>query len=457
MTTFNEFMKTEKKGMPYGEFMQPKPKGRKFCLVTKDFSGLGFALDSRNKNDQIIIARNPDMDKFKDKPDDFEKFNNIGKGLVEILDLKDVMSKRSAMKDYFFVFDSNNSVDQNEQLRREGYRVCLGGKEAFRLENDRAYAIRLAESLGMPSPDWKEFKSAVEGIKFLEKNPDKAYVFKPNNADDSYLTTVPSARDAKKANESLRVFIGNIGIDDFVLQEKVKGIEINAEYFCMEGKPILANINLEMKRISNGDLGNMCGCAGDITKVVDLESKIIKMTVAKFLPFIEKQKWTGLFDCNVIIAEQQVYFLEFCARAGYNAAPNFFMNIENRDFLNVCADLQEGVYKPNVNRGIGSSITIFIDHPHVGIPLDMPKEIKNKIYIFDGEKKNGSVVQTGYSNELMIVGGYDYRIKDSIKNAYSNCEKIDIINMDYRSDGCSDDYASSPIRRYQSLQDIGLV
>ena len=212
-----------------------------------------------------------------------------------------------------------------------------------------------------------------------------------------------------------------------------------------------------MKRISNGDLGNMCGCSVDTGKIIDINSKLARMTIGKYLPYIQKQRWTGLFDCNVIISEQKVYFLEFCARLGYNCHPSFFMSLENRDCLNVMADLCDKTYKPDVNRGWAASVTIFTDHPHAGIPLNIPEDIKSKVYLFDGKKDGKNIVETGGSNELLIVGGYDYRIKDAIKNAYENCEKIDVINMDYRSDGLCDDYASSPIRRYQALMELGLL
>lgn len=55
--------------------LEHKIKGRKFCIVTGDFSGLGWAFDKRNEEagDQIIIAYKPDMDEFKDKPEEFEK------------------------------------------------------------------------------------------------------------------------------------------------------------------------------------------------------------------------------------------------------------------------------------------------------------------------------------------------------------------------------------------------
>ena len=73
---------------------------RKFVVVSKDMSGLGFCL--LNKSDTVIIARNPDEETRKD-PDKLKQFNNVGKGMVDVWDLKDVMAVRKEMRDWYFV------------------------------------------------------------------------------------------------------------------------------------------------------------------------------------------------------------------------------------------------------------------------------------------------------------------------------------------------------------------
>ena len=120
----------------------PKTKNtgkRKFCIVTKDYSGLGFAL--LNTKDEVIIAHNPDMEKFKDDPEEFKMYQTIGEGMVERFDLKDVMENRNTMRDYYFIFDGNHSEKESELLRKEGFKVALGGKLSYKMENDRKHWI----------------------------------------------------------------------------------------------------------------------------------------------------------------------------------------------------------------------------------------------------------------------------------------------------------------------------
>ncbi|MGA2875366.1 MAG: hypothetical protein ABSE82_07480 [Nitrososphaerales archaeon] len=432
-------------------------KGRKFVIVTKDFSGLGFALDERNKGDKIVFAVNPDMEKLKEN-DEIEEFDNIGEGMIARFPLKEIMTRRSDFKDYYWVWDGNHSVEENELLRKEGFKVCLGGKRAFDLENDRESAIKLAEKYGLPSPEWKAFTSPEEGIAYLEAHPDKCYVCKPNNA-ESHLTTVPRMHDPKKANERMRVFIKSMGFKDYILQEMVKGIEVNAECFFVDGEPKSASVTLESKRVSSDDTGSLTGCAFDICKDVAIDSTIIKATIGKMFQYYKDNKITGLGDANVIISGRKIYFVEKCERIGFNTHENYFINIEKKDMLNTFADMHDKTYKPDTAKIWGASICIYVDHPHKGIPMEVPDDIKKYVYLFDGMKKDGILVQTGASSEIAIVCGSDYEIKGAFADALEKCEKMrdEIINLDFRKDCIRDDYDSSPIKRWRSLEQMGYV
>jgi phosphoribosylamine-glycine ligase len=434
---------------------------RKFICVTKDFSGYGFCFDKRLKGngDKAIIACDPE-DEYEDTPEKLEMYHNIGKGMIKVFDLNDIMKNREGFKDWYWIWDGNHHVEENELLCKEGFKVCLGGELMFKMENDRMFGIQLAEEMGIESPLWEEFSTAEEGVKFLEENEEKVFVFKPD-AEESYLTTVPIISDAKKANKQLREFIKAIEIKSpFILQERVPGIEVNVEYFCVDGEPLSAQINLESKRISSDDKGCMCGCAFDVCRDVPLDSRIVKETVAKFLPFIKENKWTGLFDMNCIIGEDDIWFIEFCARLGFNAHPNYFTNVSKTDCFNTLADMVDGKYKPEVKRLWGASITGYVDHPHEGIPMFIPDEVKDKVYIFDGMKNEESdtILETGIDGHLVIVCGKGQRVKEAMEDALANMEKLEgIINLDYRADGAKDGYASSPIKRYDALVEWGYL
>ena len=431
-----------------------KKTGRKFIIVTEDLRGLGFAL--LNKTDEVILACNPNA-KIKDNPDDWKAYNLVGKGIAKVYWLKDVMNKRNQYKEWYWIFDGNHSVKENEQLRKEGFKVGLGGQLAYNLENDRKFAIETAEKYGIPSPMWENFTKKEAGIEYLKKYPDIDFVFKPNGG-ENYLTTVLSGT-AKENNELLQIMIKNLGIDDFILQERKEGIEVNLEIFFMQGKAMSASINLEIKRILAGDSGKMCGCASDCVKDISLDSKLVKMTMAKMIPFYEKEKYTGFADVNIIIGDRDIWFLENCNRLGINQHINYFMNIEKKDFLNTIADLIDGTYKPEVNKAWGASLTGYAPNQHKGIPINIPEELKDKVFLFDGWKDTDSdvILESGFADDLLVVCDKHYCIEDAMTRVYEHIKKLNIPNLGYRNDSMLDNYPSSPVKRYRQLGELGYL
>ena len=58
------------------------------------------------------------------------------------------MKNRAEMRDWYWIFDGNHSVDENELLRSEGFKVGLGGELSYKMEKDREFGIELAEKYG---------------------------------------------------------------------------------------------------------------------------------------------------------------------------------------------------------------------------------------------------------------------------------------------------------------------
>lgn len=411
----------------------------------------------------VLVAYKPDGSTLKDleeEPKKVKMYKSTGKGLIDTIPLVDLMSRRKDFKDWFWVWDGNHNQEENNILRKEGFKVIGGLEFAQKMEHDRAFTMNIMQSLGLVSPEFKEFKNVADGVKFLQENPDKAYVYKPNDADTS-LTTVPDEELAREANTNMQEFIQAIGINDFVLQEKVKGVEVNVEYFCMNGVPVLAHGNLECKRRTNGDYGKPLGCAMDVSWVLPMDCKLVEMTVAKLKPLIKKLNYTGFADLNVIIGDEGAYFLETCWRNGYNAHPTFFTTVSKQEYFSTMADMIEGIYDP-VNwtrKGFGASITMRTDFPYPGLPIRYPEAIKDNVYLFDAKKSdNGEgVAMTGWSEDIAIITALEYDIESAFKAALKNVEKVRYSGRDRRSDAHEVGYPTSPVSRYRALETMGLL
>jgi hypothetical protein len=229
--------------------------------------------------------------------------------------------------------------------------------------------------------------------------------------------------------------------------------------FFVDGEPISASVGLECKRISSDDTGRLTGCAFDCVRAIDIGSRLVQETIGKMFPYYKENKISGIGDVNVILDGRKVYFVEKCERLGLDYHVTLFTNIEKKDFLNTMADIYDKTYKPDVSKLWSTSVCVYVDYPHEGIPMQVPDSIKKDVYLFDGMMKDGVLVQTGASSELMIVCGSDTDLKGAFANALEKCELLrdEIINLDYRKDCTRSDYDMAPLKRWQALSDMGYV
>ena len=428
-----------------------KEEPRKFILVTNDWSGLGFAIQEIQKNGtEVLLAYKPKDDIDEDKIDQYEI---QGDGITKSFPLDDLFAIRKKYRDYYWIFDGNHNVEIGEVLHKEGFKVWGGTQLQYDLENDREFGLKFAESCGLHSPEYQEFSSPEEGIAFLEQNEDKAYVVKPNGAEDSSLTEpFFHTPEAKNANLEARGYIKALNFNDYILQERKKGIEVNVELFMSKGKPVLAQVNLECKMKEDGDTGIPMGCAHDVCWVVPIESNIIQMTVAKFVDKLPD--YTGFCDANVILGDDEVWFLEFCFRCGYNAHPNFFSTISEKTFLQTAADMIDGL-PVKAYDGFGASVSLHCDSEHKGLTIYVPESIRDNFYLFDGYKDDDTddehFLMGGYGQEVAIVTARNYTIETAFHDAIENAWKIKFKGRGFRKDGDKRGYHTSIMSRYDAL------
>ncbi len=330
---------------------------KKFIIVTKDFSGLGWAKRFQDEGADVIVAY--ELDKDDEKKDEAKK---MGEGMFEVVDFKTIFKDRDSYTDHLWLFDMNIFSEEATTLRNEEF-VVFGGQElSDKLEHDRNFATDTMEEYGLESPPTEEFQSIKEGLAFLEQNPDKAYVFKPDDSDGSWSTFVPDSEKDISANEELRTYMNSIGegSGSYILQERIKGVETNFEVWFFEGQPFFAFAGLECKRKLNHDYGENVGCAQDIDFIIPLECKAIRETIGKLFPFYEAENYTGFADVNVIVSKNKPYFLEVCNRFGYNAHPNLFLTLAKDKASDIIWDFAHGDingFYDRFNFGFGASIS----------------------------------------------------------------------------------------------------
>jgi len=107
---------------------------------------------------------------------------------------------------------------------------------------------------------------------------------------------------------------------DYLLQEKVEGVEISTEAWWDGKKWGLFNHTIEDKTLMDHELGPRIGSAAN---VVWLKQKPGLMTeyFKDLTPYVKRAGYIGPVDVNVIVSEKnhKPYFLEWTPRMGYDA------------------------------------------------------------------------------------------------------------------------------------------
>lgn len=201
------------------------------------------------------------------------------------------------------------------KMAKGGGVVLGGGILNDTLELDREYSQKVAKLTNMKVPDYKVFSSIQEGVNFLLQEQDP-YVFKPLGNQSTAWTFV-----AKDTNEGLISFLENLPKQrlPFILQKKINGIELSTEGW-FNGKQWVSPFNhtVEWKRLTEGDKGVQTGCMGNVVWVCG-EDKLVKNSLVPLTEFLTKAHYIGPLDVNCMLTSEEVYFLEFTARFGYDA------------------------------------------------------------------------------------------------------------------------------------------
>lgn len=426
---------------------------RKFIFVSKDYSGLGYAKKLVDEGEEVLFATRLDLE----DPEMPSGAKLVGLNVVERMDLDALWLVRDKYKKAYWIFDQNHYPSEGEKLRKEGFARVFGGQKlTYDMEHDRELGVRMVKKAGLKSPETFEFKEAIQGIEHLDANPDKAYVFKPNEDGKGWETFVPDSEKDDRANSELHTYLESLPKNNtggFILQERIKGVEANFELWLYEGKPYFACCDLECKKRNNDDLGGLCGGSQDIAFAIPLKSKAILETVDKLLP--QFKDYTGFLDMNVIIADNGPYFLEFCARFGYPEHVSLFYGLAKQPLGDILAHMIDGTdlenFYNNFKYGFGAGLTMYNASPRKGLPLDIPEDIDKHFYPFDMYKR-GKLALTGGYSEVGVAVGHGFTIMDAAEEAISFGRKIAYPNRAFRTDLDKDAYGSNPRDRYLALE-----
>jgi phosphoribosylamine--glycine ligase len=358
-------------------------------------------------------------------------------------------------KNGLILFDYTGMGEEQEELRKAGYKVFGGSVLGEKVEDNRQYGQKIFSSVGMKLGRSKDFYDINEMIDFLKEQKGKWVVKQNGFSADKGLNYVGCARDASDVISILKNYKKILGKQrvHFDLQEKVEGIEIAlGRYF--NGKDWVGPIciNIEHKGLFNGGLGPKGEEMGSLVWYEKKENKLFNETIGRMKNFLSHSNYRGYFDIDFIVNNEGAYPLESTSRLAYPTTQaqtsllispwgEFLKAIaEGKDFNlkykdEYCVLVFVGVPPyPYKNLGAGYSPS------GLGITFKKPlnKEEIQSIYFEEfsvAEKdKKISYEMCGETGYAIHVTGIGKSIDAARTKVYSLVDKIVIPKMFYRTD-----------------------
>jgi phosphoribosylamine--glycine ligase len=358
---------------------------------------------------------------------------------------------RQAGKEGIILFENvaGDRGARQDALRADGLQVIGGSQFGDKLENDRAYAQRVLQSLGMPVAHVIEFNTLASAAAFIKSHP-KRYVLKFNGdefgAADNYVGRFPDGRDvvamiAAKFRQMDRDRIS------FVLMDYVSGIEMGVgAYFDGEKFLTPACLDWEHKRFFPGDMGELTGEMGTVV-TYERTATFFESTLARLSPLLKTNGYCGYINLNTIVNEEGIWPLELTCRFGYPGY-SILEPLQKTPWSALLKSLvaRSGTMlqtEPGFSVGIVMTtrpfpyVRTFVPEP-VGLPIifegALSERDRKNIHFGEMGQIDGELVTAGYHGWTMVVTGTGQSIQGAQAEAYRLAERVVIPNVRYRND-----------------------
>lgn len=218
-------------------------------------------------------------------------------------------------KDGLIIFDDLDYGQEQDDLRKQGYKVVGGSAGGDALELDRGILHKVLSDSDLPTLPSFDFESADEAIDHIKKNPDRWVVKQSSHI--GMLNYVGELEDGKDAIDTLRGYKDK-GITPVHIQKRAFGIEVGvARYFNGSDWVGPIEINHEHKHLCNEAIGPLTAEMGTVIWYSNNENlPLFAKTLGKLKDYLIKIDYRGDIDINCIVDKDTAWPLEATARFG---------------------------------------------------------------------------------------------------------------------------------------------
>ncbi len=355
------------------------------------------------------------------------------------------------------VFDDVGFGEDQDRLRKEGYRVVGGSLLGDKLETDRNYGQKVFSECGLKSIPSYNFSSPEDAISFVRSHPKMQWVVKQNGGHLSSLNYVGMLKNHEDVMGILSHY-NTMGIRGVHLQKKVEGIEFGiGRYFNGTDWVGPIEMNVEHKSLMPRGIGPKTPEMGTLVWYDDNEkNKLFRETLGRMKSYLRKINFRGDIDINCIVTKKAVWPLEATARFG-TPSTVCHMEIHNSPWGEFSAAIADGKpYDLDYKKGYAVVVTVAAPpFPFTQLPQEYtsggmaihfhkrPGREEMKHYYFEealyGKKHIDGMVRqqyfvAGHKGCIGYVGGTGATIEEAREQAYKRMDNLVVPKMFYRDD-----------------------
>jgi phosphoribosylamine---glycine ligase len=354
-----------------------------------------------------------------------------------------------------------------DDLRHDGYQVVGGCAYGDRLENNRGYAQRVLQELGINVCITREFRGVGDALGFLDDHPGR-YVLKFNDSVPSLKNYVGRYADGHDVKAILKKLPDELRGRSFVLMEHVEGIEMGVgAYFNGQEFLTPACLDWEHKRFFPNDLGELTPEMGTVV-TYEQTDHFFDLTLRKVEHLLRQHRYCGYINLNTIVNADGIWPLEFTCRFGY---PGFaildpLQNIGWGELFNAMIERSSHSFATAPGFGVGIVMTTppfpyerSQVHELIGLPvlLDGALTAEDRRHLHYGEVglEDGTLVTSGVGGWTMVVTGQGSTIEVARANAVTLADRVFAPHVRYRCD-IGQRLIDGDLQRLQALGVFGI-